>query len=318
MKNYDVDVAVLLIFFNRPEKFIEVFNQVKKARPSKLYLYQDGPREGRNDEEGIAGCRKILESIDWDCEIHKNFQEKNVGCDPSEFNAIKWMFTTETKGIILEDDDIPTVSFFKFCKELLDKYEHDTRIFKISGMNNFGKMHDEYASYFFTPMSSIWGWATWKRCVDMYDTQYSFLDDEYLKTNMQEQYMEFPVKINTCRRHKESGKAYYESILWNTQLTNNMLNIVPSVNQITNIGIGPNGTHSGDSTEYMDKMSKSLFYSQRFEMEFPIRHPKHVVANTTYYRKMCELLGFTNPLLQKKRHLEIRWIKFKKKFLKLK
>lgn len=314
MQNYDIEIAVLIIFFNRPEKLQVVFDQVKKARPSRLYLYQDGPREGHNDELGIQVCREIVDQIDWKCKVVKNYQQKNVGCDPSEFNAIKWMFKTEEKGIILEDDDVPSISFFKFCKEMLDKYEYDTRIFKISGMNNFGKMNEEYASYFFTQLSSIWGWATWKRCVDMYDAEYLFLQDEYLQKNMEAQYKEYGRKIQTCTRHKNSGKAYYESILWNTQMTNNMLNIVPSVNQITNIGIGANGTHSGESIDLMDKMSKSLFYSERYEMDFPLEHPARVVSDYTYYKKMCELLGFTNPILQKKRHLESRWLKIKSFF----
>ena len=42
---YKIDIAVLLIFFCRDDKFSKVFEQVKKARPSKLYLYQDGPRK---------------------------------------------------------------------------------------------------------------------------------------------------------------------------------------------------------------------------------------------------------------------------------
>lgn len=313
MNNYNVDVAVLLIFFSRPDKFQKVFEQVKKARPSKLFLYQDGPRENRPDDvEGIKACREIAENIDWECEVFRNYQEKNVGCDPSEFNAIKWMFSIVDKGIILEDDDVPSISFFRFCKEMLDKYEHDTRIFKISGMNNFGTMNEDYASYFFTPLSSIWGWATWRRCVDMYDTEYSFLSDSYLQKNMGLQYVEYNKKVNTCTRHKKSGKAYYESILWNTQMSNNMLNIVPSVNLISNIGIGANGTHSGESTDLMDKMSKSLFYSKRYEMEFPLKHPTYVVSDLIYYKKMCELFGYTNQLLQKRRHLEVRMLKLKR------
>ena len=313
MNNYNVDVAVLLIFFSRPDKFQKVFEQVKKARPSKLFLYQDGPRENRPDDvAGIRACREIAENIDWECEVFRNYQEKNVGCDPSEFNAIKWMFSIVEKGIILEDDDVPSISFFRFCKEMLDKYEYDTRIFKISGMNNFGKMNEDYASYFFTPLSSIWGWATWRRCVDMYDTEYSFLSDPYLQRNMRLQYAEYNKKVNTCTRHKQSGKAYYESILWNTQMSNNMLNIVPSVNLISNIGIGTNGTHSGESTDLMDKMSKSLFYSKRYEMDFPLKHPTHVVSDLIYYKKMCELFGYTNQLLQKRRHLEVRMLKLKR------
>lgn len=315
MKDFNVNVAVLLIFFSRPDKFEKVFEQVRKARPSKLFLYQDGPRESRPDDvEGIKACRDIAESIDWECEVYRNYQERNVGCDPSEYNAIKWMFSNVDKGIILEDDDVPSVSFFSFCKEMLDRYEHDTRIFKISGMNNFGKMNEDYASYFFTPLSSIWGWATWRRCVEMYDTEYSFLSEPYLQKNMSLQYMEFSQKFGTCKWHKESGKAYYESILWNTQTSNNMLNIVPSVNLITNIGIGANGTHSGESTDLMDKMSKTLFYSKRYEMNFPLRHPDQVVPDLVYYKKMCELFGYSNPLLQKKRHLEVRILKLKKKF----
>ena len=41
MKPALVDVAVLILFFNRPEPLKAVFSQVKKARPSKLFLYQD-------------------------------------------------------------------------------------------------------------------------------------------------------------------------------------------------------------------------------------------------------------------------------------
>ena len=38
---YEVDVAVLILFFNRPEQLGKVFEQVRKARPSRLFLYQD-------------------------------------------------------------------------------------------------------------------------------------------------------------------------------------------------------------------------------------------------------------------------------------
>lgn len=57
-----IDVAVLLLFFARPEQTRLVFEQIKKARPSQLFLYQDGARVGRNDDiEGIAKCREIVD-----------------------------------------------------------------------------------------------------------------------------------------------------------------------------------------------------------------------------------------------------------------
>ena len=76
-----IDVSVLLIFFNRPETFSKVFEQVKLAKPSRLFLYQDGPRASRPDDLGkIMRCREIAEDIDWDCEVHKFYQEENKGC----------------------------------------------------------------------------------------------------------------------------------------------------------------------------------------------------------------------------------------------
>ena len=129
-----IDVAVLLLFFNRPESFSQVFAEVKKARPSKLFLYQDGPR-GERDMAGIKACREIAEDIDWECEVHRMYQEKNVGCDPSEYLSQKWAFSIIDKCIVLEDDDVPSQSFFPFCKEMLDRYEHDDRIVMVAGFN---------------------------------------------------------------------------------------------------------------------------------------------------------------------------------------
>ncbi len=135
MKPSLVDVPVLILFFNRPQQLSQVFEQVRKARPSKLFLYQDGPR-GERDLPGIKACREVVDQIDWECEVHRKYQEKNYGCDPSEYISQKWAFSMVDKCIVLEDDDVPSVSFFTFCKEMLDRYEQDTRITMIAGFNN--------------------------------------------------------------------------------------------------------------------------------------------------------------------------------------
>ena len=105
MKPALVDVSVLILFFNRPKLLAQVFEQVKKARPARLFLYQDGPR-GERDMPGIEACRKVVADIDWECEVHHNYQEKNYGCDPSEYMAQKWAFSLSDKCIVLEDDDV--------------------------------------------------------------------------------------------------------------------------------------------------------------------------------------------------------------------
>lgn len=64
MKPFLVDVPVLILFFNRPQQLSQVFEQVRNARPSKLFLYQDGPRS-EHDLPGIKACREVTDQIDW-------------------------------------------------------------------------------------------------------------------------------------------------------------------------------------------------------------------------------------------------------------
>jgi hypothetical protein len=159
-----------------------VFEQVRNARPSKLFLYQDGPRS-EHDLPGIKACREVTDQIDWDCEVHRMYQEKNYGCDPSEYISQKWAFSMVDKCIVLEDDDVPSVSFFTFCKEMLDKYEQDPRITMIAGFNNEEITPGVPYDYFFASTFSIWGWASWKRVIDQWDEHYTFLEDKF---NMQQ------------------------------------------------------------------------------------------------------------------------------------
>ena len=158
------DIAVLLLFFTRSDTFQQVFDAVRQARPSKLLLYQDGPR-GERDKAGIEACRQIVsdEHIDWECEVHRNYLDHNQGCDPSGFLSHQWAFSLADKVIVLEDDVVPSQSFFPFCKEMLDRYEHDERISMIAGFNIDEVSPDCDDSYFFTTAFSIWGWASWRR-----------------------------------------------------------------------------------------------------------------------------------------------------------
>ena len=306
---YKIDIAVLLIFFNRPGCFKEVFDEVKKARPSKLFLYQDGARENNDkDAVGIAKCREIALDIDWECEVYTYFQEKNVGCDPSEYIAQKWAFSHVDKCIILEDDDVPSQSFFPFCKELLDRYEHDTRINMICGMNNLEVSESPY-SYLFSDSGSIWGWATWKRVADKWEENYDICKDEYwldkLTKSLDAKQLNGSKRKNRWLAHCRDGKAYYETILGVGQLANNMVNIVPTKNMINNIGNSPEGgTHSVSGLEMIPHDLRRIFTMKRYEIDFPLKHPSYVIVDQDFQTALFKLMGIGYPLIKARRLIE--------------
>lgn len=314
MKPAKIDVAVLLIFFTRADHFEKVFEQVKKARPSRLYLYQDGARENNKDDiENIEKCRKIAEDIDWECEVHRKYQEKNVGCDPSEYIAQKWMFEKEEMGIILEDDDVPSQSFFPFCKELLEKYRDDERIGMICGMNHFDEYGDPRYDYFFSTAGAIWGWATWKRIVDSWEEHYDFLDDSRtteLLLNNSHNKKDTVRMLDTARWHKDTGKAYYESIVKTNEYLYSWMRIIPRKNMISNIGVGKDGVHTGSELECIPKAIRNLLYKKTFDIDFPMRHPKYII-NDRKYAQMVENLLSLSGWGKFKRKWEVRYLKLK-------
>ena len=294
-----VDVPVLIIFFNRPNMVAQVFEKIREARPSKLFLYQDGARDGREDDlVNVAKCREVVENaIDWECEVHRLYQTKNFGCDPSEYLAIRWFFNHVEAGIILEDDDVPSVSFFSYCKELLEKYKDDERVSSISGMNHLGKYYPykEETDYFFASASSIWGWATWKRFFDLWDTQYSFLDDPEKIKIMRKNFLEsktmksdrvsFELYLKKAREHQKSGKEYYETLVSSTRLLTGGVSIFPCKNMISNIGVIGESTHGAVDIKLLPRATQKVFNIARYELEFPLKHPKEIIVDNRYIFK---------------------------------
>lgn len=297
---YGIDVPVLLIFFNRPGCFGQVFAEVKKARPSKLFLYQDGAREANSkDADGIAKCRAIASDIDWQCEVHTLYQEKNYGCDPSEYIAQKWAFSIVDRCIILEDDDVPSQSFFPFCKELLEKYKDDQRVNMICGMNNLETWDSPY-SYLFTETGSIWGWATWKRVVDEWEPQYDFLSDGYnlqkLLAYLKDGKTDVSGRVNVWRQNRASGVEHYETILGTNQYLRHRLNIVPTLNMINNVGNTPEGsTHSHSDIRLIPRKLRRIYTMKRYEIDFPLVHPKYMIDDVDFQDRLFRLIGTGHP-----------------------
>ncbi|MDR0891712.1 MAG: hemolysin activation protein [Mediterranea sp.] len=292
-----VDVPVLILFFNRPKPLEQVFEQVRKARPSKLFLYQDGPR-GERDLAGIEACRRIVEQVDWECEVQRLYQERNYGCDPSEYLSQKWAFAQVDKCVVLEDDDVPAVSFFAFCKEMLDRYEHDTRISMIAGFNNEEVTPDVPDDYFFASTFSIWGWASWRRVVDQWDERYTFLDDTFNMRQLEALIRERRFRrdfVPMCRSHRQSGKAFYETIFHASMLFNSGLAIVPTRNLVNNLGPIGESTHFGGSIATLPRGYRRIFTMKRYELEFPLRHPRYVIENVRYKQAVYRIMGWGHP-----------------------
>ena len=305
---WEIDVNVLIIFFVRDEVLKQTFEAIKKARPRRLLLWQDGPREGRLDDvEGIARCRKIVEDIDWECEVYTQYHEANFGCDPSTFYAQKWAFSLVEMCIILEDDMVADKSFFRFCHELLEKYKDDERINHICGVNFFGETKDCPNDYLFAH-NGTGAWASWRRVAKGWDETYSFLDKKYYLNNLESKDKKELVKASRkiAIGRKATGKAFWETILGFDCLLNNRLVIIPKRNMVSNIGLTENATH-GVSAKLMTKGERALFDMPVYEQTFPLKHPEYIVADQKYYKDRNKISGTGHPFICLGRKIHYIW-----------
>ena len=122
MESYRTDVPVAIVFFNRPDTLKRVFEAVRAAKPERLFLIQDGARKGnQKDLENIEKCRSVVENIDWECEVSRDYSEENLGCGKRIFSGITKAFESVDRLIIIEDDIVVSPDFFRFCAENLKK-----------------------------------------------------------------------------------------------------------------------------------------------------------------------------------------------------
>ncbi len=236
-----LQTPVLFIVFNRIDTAERVFQAIRQAQPTKLYMACDGPRSiYKEEKEKCEQVRALVQQIDWPCELHTNFLERNEGPAKAPYRFIKWFFEQEEQGIILEHDCLPHPDFFSYCEILLNKYKDNRQIGCISGAN-FVPVSNATDSYSFTIYNHIWGWATWKRTIDLYTLDFSDFSAKECHALLNRYF-------DTCKE-----KAYWQTIFWQIKrgkiptwdyyLTfclwrHHLYAISPNRNLVSNIGFG--------------------------------------------------------------------------------
>lgn len=240
---------ILFLIFNRLDTTEQVLAAIRQVRPKQLFIAADGPRSARAGEgEVCEQVRNLVDAgIDWPCEVHRLYRKENMGCGLAVSTAIDWFFENVDKGIILEDDTLPDVTFFDYCQSLLNHYEEDERIMHISAMNLQCGIKRGNASYYFSRISGIWGWATWKRAWQKYSFDFSGDSDnqirDVLKRNLSDDVSVnyfFDAMIKTKSRTIDTWDYQWVYTLFK----HNAICVTPEYNLIQNLGFNSTGSHT--------------------------------------------------------------------------
>jgi hypothetical protein len=275
MGDSSFEPAVAFIIFNRPEHARAVLAAIASARPRQLFVIADGPRADRPDDvKRCAHARVLIERIDWPCDVRTNFSDVNLGVGRRIATGLDWVFDQVDRAIVLEDDCIPDPSFFRFCRELLDRHQDDRRVRTIAGSNFLmGKARNHW-SYHVSNFHALHGWATWRRSWQRTDMSMrgwpevrdnGWLIDVCGSKRMAEFWAS---RFDLVHRGKlETWDYPYILSCWMDQA----LALTPNVNLIENIGFGAEATHTRFVADFCHRPTEA--------MRFPLVHPPFFIRD---------------------------------------
>ncbi len=254
IEQFVLEAPVLMVAFNRPDTTQNVFQKIREARPQKLYVAVDGPRSNKEGEEQLVEeVKEIVKAVDWPCQTQYRFNETNKGAEVTVSSAISWVLENEEYVIIIEDDIIAPLSFFKFAQEMLKKYKHEERIATVTGSNFTPIPVSGNIDYFFAKYGHSWGWATWKRAWEGFDLNVEIpekhLSLSFLKTiTTSKTEAKYYKKLFSRLQKNGAGDNTWDYIGLYRHRINDSLSIIPRVNLTSNIGIY--GLHARGKTEH--------------------------------------------------------------------
>lgn len=267
-------LAVLLIIYNRPALAVQVVTALREYKPAKVYIAADGPRAS-SDAELCRLCRQgVVNEIDWDCEVYTRFSDENLGCGRGPSSAISWFFENEECGVILEDDCLPSLSFFNFCEQMLSKFFDTDDVMMVAGFNPHA-CDNESSLYSFTRYSRTWGWATWRTAWQRFDYgvrdwgewRWRFKYFSFFYFDLGEALCFGRIMDSLDRRDDVWDAQWFFSLMKHRGLC-----VVPDANLIVNLGDGVDSTHfQSGNFPYPNLKYGNLI--------FPLIHPREIHAN---------------------------------------
>ncbi|MEY5063401.1 MAG: hypothetical protein RLZZ112_1365 [Verrucomicrobiota bacterium] len=248
--SWRLQTPVSVFFYRRPEHLRQVMEKVRQARPPILFGISDGAKTDQPEiQKGVEDSRRVFrEAIDWPCRWEILERESNIGSCRSISRGLDWVFERVGETIVLEDDTVPDLTFFRFVAELLEKYRNNPGVGAISG-NNYDDPLDwpGEAGYRFTRYHHSWGWGTWKRAWRHFDRENKLLaevprlrKENWIKLSRKEwAYWE------RCFQQTYAKKLDAWDYQWTLSLwSHHLVCIVPKVNLVRNIGFDDLATHT--------------------------------------------------------------------------
>jgi hypothetical protein len=247
---------IILFIYDRPEhtqKTLDALSENEEAKDSLLFIYSDGNKNDPTEEQikNIFKTKQIANNEKRFKKVEVLESITNRGLAKSILSGVTEIINKYEKVIVLEDDLVVDRFFLKFMNDSLKYYENNLNVACISGY--IYPVAKPLPNTFFIKGADCWGWATWKRAWDVFESNGNKLLNELVHKKLTYDfnfYNTYP--YIDMLKDQINGKNNSWAILWYASAyLNNMYTLYPSKSLVNNIGMDGTGTHSG-TTNYFE------------------------------------------------------------------
>jgi hypothetical protein len=268
MDNSNLSPVVLFTFF-RPDhtrRTLEALAANELAKYSNLIIYSDAARNSA-ELDRVNAVRVLAHNALGFLSVKVIEREKNYGLAKNIIDGVTVVCNCYGRVIVLEDDMVTSPYFLTYMNEALDRYVNEDRVISIHGY--MYPTQQKLPKAFFLRGSDCWGWATWQRGWDLFNSDGQFLLDE-LKRQRLTRLFDFNGAYPYTSMLKKQIKGQNDSwaVRWYASaFLADKLTLYPGFSLIHNIGHDNSGSHCSISNLYDVKLCETLINLDNISIE---------------------------------------------------
>jgi hypothetical protein len=240
------DLAPIVLFvYNRVEhthQTVEALLDNELAKQSELFVFSDAAKT-KEHESGVFEVRRNINSIVGFKSITIIERESNYGLAKSIIDGVTEVIKQYGKVIVLEDDMVTSPYFLTYMNEALVKYANNEKVACIHGYTY--PVSKVLPDSFFLRGADCWGWATWERGWNCFNSDGKYLLNELRRKNLINQFdFNGAYPFSKMLEEQVNGDNDSWAIRWYASaFLDNKLTLYPGRSLVNNIGNDDSGTH---------------------------------------------------------------------------
>jgi hypothetical protein len=289
---------IAVYVYNRAAHFkqcIAALQDNSLAEQSEVYIVSDGAK-CEEHKAAVDEVRSHARNIKGFKKVHLMFREENLGIFESASSADRQILTEHGKMISVEDDDIVAPSFLKFINEGLDFYEHNKKIFSISGyLHPIPVVNKTGNSAWFSYWSYSWGYGIWKDRYFEMDLSKNRLNEIKSDKELYKRFVKYGAFTLELAEADLAGRMVAGDVrIAIEMLLRGMYTVMPYVSKVQNIGFDGSGYHCGISDRFKVEVSTIRDEEYLFPEDVCVDHELMATINrfinVPNYRKTKQIL----------------------------